>query len=683
MMHVGASSMTSLQLVLLGGFQARAAGHTVDVSGRKERALLAVLAMAPGEPRSRDKLAGLLWSDRRDKQARDSLKQAILRLRKSFGTEHPLPILTDRESLTLDAAKVAVDVQEFEQCLGEDSPDAVSRAVALYRGDLLDGLDVRDPAFEEWLLFERQRLRDLARAALMRLLDLHMTGGAHDQAGATARRLLALDPLQEVAHRALMRIYAEHGQAALALKQYQVCRDALQDELGVRPDADTERLYQAIREKRAAGTGTRPPALPGATPSEPGPLVDKPPPHEEAATASDRPSIAVLPFENLSGDPEQQYFSDGITEDIITALSRVKWLFVIARNSSFTYKGRMVDVAQVARELGVRYVLEGSVRKAGGRVRITGQLIEAETARHIWAGKFDGELADVFDLQDQMTASVVAAVEPSLRQAEIDRARRKPTERLDAYDCYLRALPHFYTLTRAGIDEALVLLDRAAAIDPHFALAKALAARCYAWRSPQGWAAAPDEERTIAVRLGREALQDDADNPTVLWMVGFMIWQLRVDPDGALELFDKSLAINPNSAQALTMRGWALATVGRQDEAIASLLQALRLSPFDPEGFFTMSAMGFAYLMTGRFDEAIKWTSRALRERPMFAPALRFHAIGLAELGRLSEARDTLEHLLQLEPGLTVSALRQRVPIFDARLMDIFLAGLRKAGLPE
>ena len=170
-----------------------------------------------------------------------------------------------------------------------------------------------------------------------------------------------------------------------------------------------------------------------------------------------------------------------------------------------------------------------------------------------------------------MTASVVAAVEPTLRQAEIDRARRKPTERLDAYDCYLRALPHFYTLTRAGIDEALVFLDRAAAIDPHFALAKALAARGYAWRNPQGWAAAPEEEKTIAVRLGREALQEGADDPTVLWMVGFMMWQLRVDPEGALELYDKSLAINPNSAQALTHRGWALAKMARGDEAIASL----------------------------------------------------------------------------------------------------------------
>jgi TolB-like protein/DNA-binding SARP family transcriptional activator/cytochrome c-type biogenesis protein CcmH/NrfG len=675
--------MTSLELVLLGGFQVRAAGQAIDVSGRKERALLAVLAMPPGEPRSRDKLAGLLWSDRGDKQARDSLKQAVLRLRKSFGTLHPLPIVPDRASLTLDAAEVAVDVQEFEQLIGNGTPDAVARAATLYRGDLLDGLDVRDPAFEEWLLFERQRLRDLARAALARLLELHMASDAHDQAGAAARRLLALDPLQESAHRALMRIYAEHGQTALALRQYQMCRDALLGELGVRPDAETERLYQSIREKRGRRTDIQVP--PAEASDETSSLFDPPPllHDREAAIPSARPSIAVLPFENLSDDPEQQYFSDGITEDIITALSRVKWLFVIARNSSFTYKGRTVDVTHVARELGVRYVLEGSVRKAGGRVRITGQLIQAEIGQHIWADKFDGELADVFELQDQITASVVAAVEPSLRQAEIERARRKPTERLDAYDYYLRALPHFYTLTRAGIDEALVLLDRAATIDPHFALAKALAARGYAWRNPQGWAAAPEQEKTIAVRLGREALQDGADNPTVLWMVGFMMWQLRVDPEGALELYDKSLAINPNSAQALTMRGWALASVGRHDDAIASLLQALRLSPFDPEAFFTLSAMGFAYLMTGRFDDAVKWTSRALRERPTFAPALRFHAIGLVELGRLGEARETVAHLLQLEPGLTISTVRARAPIFDAKLMNAFLGGLRKAGLPE
>jgi TolB-like protein len=397
----------------------------------------------------------------------------------------------------------------------------------------------------------------------------------------------------------------------------------------------------------------------------------------------DRPSIAVLPFLNLSGDPAQEYFSDGITEDIITALSRVKWFFVIARNSSFAYKGRAVDVKLVAHELGVRYVLEGSVQRAGDRVRITGQLIQAETGMHIWADRFDGELADIFGLQDQVTASVVAAIEPSLRLAEIDRARRKPTERLDAYDWYLRALPQFYTLTREGVDEALVLLERAIAIDPRFALAKALAARSYAWRNPQGWAADPDEEKATAVRLGREALQEGGDDPSVLWMVGFAMWQLRVDLERALELYDRSLALNANCAQALALRGWALATAGRLDEATTSLRQALRLSPFDPEAFFTMTALGWTHLMAGRLDEAVKWTSRALRERPAFAPALRFHAVSLVELGRLDEARDAVAHLLRLEPGLTASKLRQRAPIFDAKLMNVFLDGLRKAGLPE
>jgi adenylate cyclase len=397
----------------------------------------------------------------------------------------------------------------------------------------------------------------------------------------------------------------------------------------------------------------------------------------------DKPSIAVLPFQNMSGDPEQEYFADGMVEDIITALSQVKWFFVIARNSSFAYKGRSVDVKQVARDLGVRYVLEGSVRKAGGRVRITGQLIQGETGQHIWADRFDGELADVFNLQDQVTSSVVAAIEPSLRQAEIDRARRKPTDRLDAYDWYLRALPHFYALNRESLDRAIMLLDRAIAIDSHFALAKALKARCYAWRNPQGWATAPEEESAAAIRLGREALQDGAEDPSVLWMVGFAMWQLRVDAEGALELYDRSLVLNANCAQALALRGWALATAGRLDEAAPSLLQALRLSPFGPEAFFAMSALGCAYLMAGSFDEAVKWTSRALRERPTFAPALRFHAISLVELGRLSEARDAVAHLLRLEPRLTISTLRRRVPIFDAKLMNTFLDSLRKAGLPE
>src|SRR5262245_10311294 len=261
------SAMASLHLVLLGGFQASAAGQEIDVPGRKERALLAFLALPAGEPRSRDKLAGLLWSDRGDSQARESLKQAVFKLRKSLDCMQPSPLLADREFVSLERAAVTVDVAEFEKLIREGTIESLERAAALYRGDLLDGLDLRDAAFDEWLLTERQRLRDLARETLAKLVDRHMSRGGHDQAGDAARRLLSLDPLREAAHRALMQIYAVQGQTALALKQYQLCRDTLQRELGVRPDAETERLYRSIQEKRAAarpGAGQTSPAEPPA-----------------------------------------------------------------------------------------------------------------------------------------------------------------------------------------------------------------------------------------------------------------------------------------------------------------------------------------------------------------------------------------------------------------------------------
>src|SRR5215470_7632146 len=281
--------MTDLELVLLGGFQVRVAGRVIDVPGRKERALLAFLALPPGERRSRDRLAGLLWGDRGDKQAGDSLRQAMLRLRKTFDPIQPLPLLTDRGCVALDQAAVNVDVQEFEQLSAEGTPQALARAVTLYRGDLLDGLDIDGAEFEEWLLVERQRLRDRAREALAALLGSQLSSGERDQAGAIARRLLTLDPLQEATHRALMKIYAEQGQATMALKQYQLCRDALQAELGVRPEAETERLYQSIMEKRAAARSAPPVAAVVS-----GPALAQPPVTQDADTpAAPRPALPL------------------------------------------------------------------------------------------------------------------------------------------------------------------------------------------------------------------------------------------------------------------------------------------------------------------------------------------------------------------------------------------------------
>ena len=403
--------MAVAELTLFGGFEGRlAGGQAIDLPGQKDRALLAILALPPGETHSRDKLASLLWSDRGDQQARDSLKHALTRLRQCLPSATATPVIADRRSVRLDPAAVATDVAAFQRLLRDGTPAALEKAAALYRGDLLDGIGIRDPVFEDWLLVERQRLRQLVEEALTRLLEQSMAAGARECAAGAARRLLSLDPLREAACRALMQIDAEHGQATQALKLYETLHDRLHRELGVKPEPATLQLYESIRQRRAAS----------ASPAAAAPLTDvtagaEPSPHAAPESIStphpplpSKPSIAVLAFQNLSGDPEQEYFADGVVEEIITALSRMRWLFVIARNSSFTYKGRAVDVKQIGRELGVRYVLEGSVRRSVGRLRITGRLIDSSTGTHLWADRFEGQLEDVFDLQDQITESVWA-----------------------------------------------------------------------------------------------------------------------------------------------------------------------------------------------------------------------------------------------------------------------------------
>jgi TolB-like protein/class 3 adenylate cyclase len=406
-------------------------------------------------------------------------------------------------------------------------------------------------------------------------------------------------------------------------------------------------------------------------------------PTRSALPLPNKPSIAVLPFQNMSGDAEQEYFADGIVEDLITALSHVKWLFVIARNSSFVYKGKVVDLKRVARELGVRYVLEGSVRKGGSRVRITGQLIEAATGSHIWADRFDGALADVFDLQDQVTANVVGAIEPKLRIAEIERAQRKPTDSLDAYDLYLRALPHFHALTVAGSDDALRLLRRAFELDPTYALAAAMMARCYAYRGAQGWVADPNEEADEAVRLAHTALDADSDDPEVLHMAGFTLAYVGGDNQSGSLLIGRSLSINPNSAQAWSASGHVRGWMRDPDTAVEHFERAIRLSPFDPLLSTFYGGIAMAHFEAKRYGAAVEWADKGVRIGPKFLPAYRWLAAGLARLDRLEEARATARRLMVLDPSGTLAGLRRRRSSFNTDLLDDYLDGLRKAGLPE
>ena len=403
-----------------------------------------------------------------------------------------------------------------------------------------------------------------------------------------------------------------------------------------------------------------------------------------AMPLSDKPSIAVLPFTNMSGDPSQDYFVDGLAEEIITELSRFRWFFVVARNSSFAYKGRAVDVRLIGRQLGVRYVLEGGVRKSGDRLRITTQLIETATGNHLWAEKFDGQLADVFDLQDKITEGVVGAIEPSVRGAEIERASRKRPENLDAYDLYLRALAHPY-YSEAENQQAVEFLRKAIKLDPHYANAYGLAALCIFWQKASGWTPPTDPTIADGIQMAKVAAAEARNEPQALWMAGAVMALLGGDLTGGLALIERSLSINPNSANACTFGSIVHAYSGDDKRAIALCERSMRLSPHDPFADINMVAFAIAHFMADRFDQAAAWCDKALQIRPDYPAALRWKAAACGLLGRDLESGHAVQHLHKVSPDETVATLTRyyAVPMQKPGYLNKFIGGLRKAGMPE
>jgi TolB-like protein len=396
-----------------------------------------------------------------------------------------------------------------------------------------------------------------------------------------------------------------------------------------------------------------------------------------------KPSIAVLPFINLSDDREQEYFADGIVEEIITALSRARWLFVIARNSSFAYKGRAVDAKQVGRDLGVRYVLVGSVRKSKSRVRIAGQLIDTSTGANLWADRFDGELEDIFDLQDRVTASVVAAIAPKLEQAEIERARRKPTASLDAYDYFLRGLAEFHQWTRASNNEALRLFHKAMELDSNFAAAYAMAARSYSQRKSGGWTTDRAHEVAETARLARRAGELGRDDASVLCSAGAAMAFVVGDLDGAAVYIDSALALNPNLAWAWLSSALVRVWLGESSVAIEHANRAIRLSPQDVQVFVMQFAIGLAHFFAGRFSEALAWAEMAGRAQPDHAPSIALVAASSALVDNGAASGAAMRRLRQLMPELRASGLKDFVPIRRTEHFSLWADGLRKAGLAE
>jgi adenylate cyclase len=397
----------------------------------------------------------------------------------------------------------------------------------------------------------------------------------------------------------------------------------------------------------------------------------------------DKPSIAVLPFTNMSGDAEQEYFADGMVEDMITALSRMSWLFVIARNSSFTYKGKAVDIKQVGRELGVRYVLEGSVRKAGNRVRITGQLIDAATGAHLWADRFDGGLEDIFDLQDEVTTSVIGAISPKLEQAEIERAKRKPTEKLAAYDYFLRGMADIYQGSRDANLHALKHFGQATDIDPDFAAAYGMRAYCYVWRKANGWMTDPGQETMVAERLARTAAKLGADDAVALSQAGFALAFVVGALEDGIALIDRALVLNPNLAAAWRFSGYARVFIGEPDLAIAHLERAVRLSPLDPLIFIVQNGIVLSHFFAGRYDEALSWAGKALRQNPSYAAALIMAAVSGALTGRTDEVQKAVGRLREIDPAVGISSFVNVWPLRRPEDLAAFEKGLRLTGLPE
>jgi adenylate cyclase len=444
------------------------------------------------------------------------------------------------------------------------------------------------------------------------------------------------------------------------------------DDMGLQPLKNIAEPMRAWRVRLTGQTHFAVPPSSGVNQSQALPLPDK-------------PSIAVLSFQNMSGDPEQEYFADGIVEDIITALSRFKALFVIARNSSFTYKGRAVDVKQVGRELGVRYVLEGSVRKAANRVRITGQLIDTATGAHLWADRFDGGLDDVFNLQDQVTERVVGAIAPAVETAEIDRVKRKPTESLDAYALYLRGSARLYQFAgRQANAEALRLFNSAIELDPDFAAAYGRAASAHAFAKGYGWILCTANEIAEVARLAQRAVELGKDDAIALaaggWALAYVVRDLSV----AAALIDRALVLNSNLAEAWFCGGWAKNWLGEPEPAIERFARAMRLSPLDPRVTAMQVGTAHAHFFLGRYDEAASWVTMALQRNPVLQPGLRIAAASHAMAGRPEQAHKAVARLRHLNPDLCVTTLKDVLgPYRQAEDLSRYEEGLRQAGLPE
>jgi len=583
--------MARLDVRLLGGFEAQFDnGQKIAPSMRKTEALLAYLALAPEKSRSRDHLADLLWSDRGEEQAKTSLRQSLTALRRLLHVSDDTILRTKGDAITLVPGVINVDVIEFERHAAMVSSGSLSLADTIYKGPLLDGLKVRDPVFNEWLASERLRLENLAIDVLERLLASLLKERNYDAAIAAAQRLIARDPLRESAYRTLMRLYAVRDERGLAAREFERCRETLESELQIEPAPATRSLYEQIL---ASGPGDKGQAATSKAKSAPPPLPSK-------------PSLVVLPFVNLSGDPAQSYLSDGLTEDVIASMSRFQSLFVIGTESALALNERTGTLTEIANDLGVEYVVEGSIRRSGDALRVTAQLIDPFTGHRLWTERYDRQFSDIFAIQDEIVANITGALSINIERARVEVTRYRSVDTLGAYDCCLRARQSMWKWTAEGFAQARALFEKATELDPDYAPAWVGLARVYNKDAYFRPGIDPGPSLAKARELADRAVSLDRTSGLAYAQLSWTHLCLG-NPELAREFLDLAMRHDPNESEVLNTRVYVLGFLGDLDAALEAAEFGLRINPFNRD--YYLDAKGMALFFMGRDGENAQLTN--------------------------------------------------------------------------
>jgi TolB-like protein/DNA-binding SARP family transcriptional activator len=694
----GSTPRTLSRIHLVGAMRALAPdGAHILPRGRKTRALLAFLCLAQGERISRARLASLLWDRSADAQARTSLRQSLSELNSIVNRHAPGLVEIGRDSVRIDVEKCWIDALAVIEP-GADAAAEANNLIQPYVERLLEDLEGITPSFDQWLAAERTRFEDRVRQILEAELDrLTAEDASPEVRAAAARRLINVEPTHEGAVRSMMKAFAQMGDRAQAVREFERCRQALLSVLDLPPSRETIAVYEAVRIEAppvvspilpeltdVATSQDAAAASPAISPARGGinlPTGSTVAPNQNRELRRE-PSIAVLPLRNLSGDPAHRVVAEGLVEDLIEALSRVPNFFVISRLSTLAFRDRERHPREIGNVLGVRYVLSGSMRVLGDRLRLTIELTDTELGAALWLSKFDERFADLFEVQDRLSETVVRKVAPYLHAAEMNRIRVKRPDSLEAYDLFLRAQENMHNSSRPVFETSEGLFDRAIAKDPHYAAALAWRAYWHVLRVGQGWSPNAADDARLADHFAQTAIEYNSMEPMALAVHGHVASYLYKDFDLAFRRFDTALRINANAAPARLWSAAANAWIGNGSRAIEEINAAMALSPYDPLMYAYSGIAGMAYLVDGQYQRAIECALRSLRENRTYTHAYRLLVMALALAGKVHEARAAAQRLLDLEPGLTVAGFRRRYPGSASPHADLLSEALARAGIP-